>query len=231
MASHADRLDDMTMIMAHTQSAGRGQRGNSWESEPGKNLTFTVYHSPTSVAVADQFVISEAVSLAIIDALAVYGVDARVKWPNDIYVDDCKIAGILIEHSVLPDRIEHSRIGVGLNINQTEFVSEAPNPVSMMMIAGNAFDLEKVALKVADCVEKRLRQLDGSEGSKVNIHDEYLDLLWRGDGKFYPFRIRENGEFIHGRISEVDPRGPITVEEKETGQKRSYAFKEIEFVL
>ena len=106
---HAGELADMTMVTARRQSAGRGQRGNSWESEPGRNLTFSLFfRPPRSLHPRSQFFISEAVALAIADALAGRGVEAMVKWPNDIYCGDRKICGILIEHSLFGDHIRRS---------------------------------------------------------------------------------------------------------------------------
>ena len=100
VSHHAASLADMTMVIADAQTAGRGQRGNSWESEPGKNLTFTLLHRPKGVLPREQFAISEATALAVADFLEENGISAAVKWPNDIYVGDRKIAGILIEHSL-----------------------------------------------------------------------------------------------------------------------------------
>ena len=142
---HAGELDDMTMVIADTQTAGRGQRGNSWESEPGRNLTFTLLHRPEGIAPREQFAISEATALAIADFLEETGIRAKVKWPNDIYADDGKIAGILIELSLTGSAITDSRIGVGLNVNQREFRSDAPNPVSMANLLGADTDISRVA--------------------------------------------------------------------------------------
>ncbi len=97
---HADSLDDMTLVAAHSQTAGRGQRGNSWESEPGRNICATLFHRPAGVPARVQFAVSEATALGVADMLAHYGIEARVKWPNDVYVGDRKICGILIENAV-----------------------------------------------------------------------------------------------------------------------------------
>lgn len=134
LAQHADELLHLTMVTAERQTAGRGQRGNSWESEPGANLTFSLLIRPEGVPARSQFSISEATALAVTDLLAIYGVKATVKWPNDIYVGDRKICGILIEHAVMGTSIMHSIIGAGLNVNQTRFVSDAPNPVSLLQL-------------------------------------------------------------------------------------------------
>lgn len=227
---HSAELDDMTMVIADRQTAGRGQRGNSWESEAGRNLTFTLLWRPESFAPRDQFAISEAVALAMIDFLGDLGIDARIKWPNDIYVGDRKIAGILIEHSITPTSIEHTRIGVGLNVNQTEFVSDAPNPVSIKMIDGREREISRVAAAVGAALQHRLAQCCDSQG-RDRLHQEFQECLWRADGGFYPFRHRDSGRCFNASIVRVEPSGPILLRDAETGEQSSYFFKEIEFIL
>ena len=119
---HISVIDNLSVLTALSQTAGRGQRGNSWLSAPGENLTFSIVlkHEP-KVKAYDQFVISEIVSLSVVDFLSSYGISARIKWPNDIYVGDRKISGILIEHSVTGDSLSSSVVGIGLNINQRNF--------------------------------------------------------------------------------------------------------------
>ncbi len=129
------------MVLAHTQTAGQGQRGNSWESEPGKNLTFSIFYRPTALPPMAQFSMSEAVALSVVDFLEAHGLEAKVKWPNDIYVGDSKICGILIRHSILGGVVSSSVIGVGIDVNQKVFLSDAPNPVSMWQLTGKEYDL------------------------------------------------------------------------------------------
>ena len=100
-SARAAELEDWTVVSARRQTAGRGQRGNGWEAEEGKNLTFSVFFRPENFRARDQFALSEAVALAVVETLAGEGIEARVKWPNDIYVGDRKICGILIEHAVM----------------------------------------------------------------------------------------------------------------------------------
>lgn len=213
----------MRMVCARSQTAGRGQRGNRWEAEPGKNLTFSFRIEP-DVPPAGQFVVSEAVALAVADALADFGIGAKVKWPNDIYVGSDKICGILIENSIMGTRIANSIIGVGLNVNQRLFLSDAPNPVSMAMLAGRDFPLMEVALALGRHFEKNLSLL----GEGERLHSRYLSLLWRGDGRPYPFRDAATGEEFRGVIREVEPSGHLLVET--SGALRRYAFKEIIFL-
>ena len=156
VAVHAAELEDMTMVIADSQTAGRGQRGNSWESEQGKNLTFTLLYKPQGIAPREQFAISEAAALAVADFLVESGMEAKVKWPNDIYAGDRKISGILIEHALMGQTIQHTRIGIGLNVNQREFRSDAPNPVSMVQLLGSESDISRVAVGVGTHLERRL---------------------------------------------------------------------------
>lgn len=128
------RLRPYAMTAARRQTAGRGQRGNHWESEDFKNLCFSMPAYPDKVPPACQFAISEAVALAVVALLQNHGIMASVKWPNDIYVNDSKICGILIDHALYGSSIRHTVISAGLNINQTRFLSDAPNPVSMKNI-------------------------------------------------------------------------------------------------
>lgn len=225
---HAAELEDMTMVIADSQTAGRGQRGNSWESEPGCNLTFTLLVRQLPVEPARQFAISEAVALAVADFLREAGIGAEVKWPNDIYVADRKIAGILIEHSLTGSRIEQTRIGVGLNVNQTEFRSDAPNPVSMAQLTGHRYDISRVAASVGMHLEKRLAAL-GNEQLRHRLHEEFRTRMWRREG-WHRYRVPLTGSTCVCEIADVDPCGPISLREKASGEVKTYCFKEIEFL-
>lgn len=226
---HWRELDDMTMVMAQSQTAGRGQRGNTWEAEPGQNLTFSVLHYPDSFPAREQFSLSEAVALSLVETLAHYSIDAKVKWPNDIYVGDRKICGILIEHSVSGTELNRTIIGVGLNVNQTRFVSPAPNPVSMSQLTGISYDLDEVSRTLGDRLENALLSVSTHEGRTLR-HQEFIHNLWRGDGCLYPFRDRDTGELFSARFSGLEPEGWLLLE-LPTAECRRYAFKEVEFVL
>lgn len=227
---HADELDDMTMVVGAVQTAGRGQRGNSWESAPGENLTATLLFRPKGIAPREQFAISEAVALAVVDFLRDEGIDALVKWPNDIYVGDKKISGILIEHSVTSTSIGHTRIGIGLNVNQMNFVSDAPNPVSLIQLTGVRRDISRTAAAVGASLGHRLEMTAHQQG-RASLHKDFMKSLWRGDGKPYPFRRRSDGALFQGIIDDVDPLGPIVITDTSTGKKESFFFKEVEAIL
>ena len=128
-----------TVAIAECQTAGRGQRGNTWESAPGENVTMSVLLHPDGIEPRRQFAISEAVALGVAETLDIYlpaGMRAEVKWPNDIYVGNRKICGILIENRITSTTIERAIAGIGLNVNQELFVSDAPNPVSLRQLTG-----------------------------------------------------------------------------------------------
>ena len=126
-----DILDNLSVIAVRCQTKGRGQRTNTWETAPGKNLTFTIVLKDFEILPSEQIAISQITALSVVDFLALHGIEAKIKLPNDIYVGAKKICGILIEHSLRGNRILHSIIGIGLNVNQTSFPSELPNPTSM----------------------------------------------------------------------------------------------------
>ena len=216
----------MTMVCAKDQTAGRGQRGNSWEAQPGKNLTFSFWFRPEGIRPAEQFVISEAVALAVVAVLSKYGIEAKVKWPNDIYVGDRKICGILIENSILPESISSSIVGIGLNVNQKNFLSDAPNPVSMTMLSGEEFLLEEVASRMGEELEKFLNMVDDWD----RLHRLYMDRLWRRDG-LYPYRETATGRKFLGSIKNVESSGHLIITDSKSGENRRYAFKEIAFIL
>ena len=228
LAENRQILTPPILVYALAQTAGRGQRGNSWESEPGKNLTASALLDPAGVLPRHQFFISEAVALAVVDLLAEAGVNARVKWPNDIYVADRKICGILIEHAILPDSIMYSIAGIGVNINQTRFISDAPNPVSLAQITGRSYDIPDMAARLSRCIDRRMEMLHPSR--RDGLHAEFMQTLWRADGALYPFFDRLASERIDARIEGVAPDGTLTLSLSD-GSSRSYAFKEIEFLL
>lgn len=226
IASNVATIEAPALVYAVSQTAGRGQRGNSWESEPGMNVTASAFFVPEGVPARCQFSISEAVALAVTDLLDSYGICAKVKWPNDIYVDDRKICGILIEHSLLGSTIMHTIAGIGININQTRFISDTPNPVSLSQLTGDTYDIKECIARLAGCLEKRLAMTGDADA----LHSEFLSALWRGDGKPYPFFDRLHNQHILARISAIAPDGMLTLTTPE-GEDRCFAFKEVEFKL
>ncbi|MDE6578218.1 MAG: biotin--[acetyl-CoA-carboxylase] ligase [Muribaculaceae bacterium] len=219
--------DSECLVYAREQTAGRGQRGNSWESEPGQNLTASALLHPEGIEPSRQFIVSEAVALAVTDVLRGLGIKAMVKWPNDIYVADQKICGILIEHAIMSRSILHTVAGIGLNLNQRQFLSDAPNPVSASQITGMAYDVDRMAIILADTLKERLKEAISAPEA---LHTEFISALWRGDGNMYPFLDVSSGEQFKGRISGIAPDGILTLEDSD-GSLRQYAFKEVSFIL
>ena len=146
-------VEEETVVITHNQTGGRGQRGNSWESEPGKNLTFSIILYP-HLPGEKSFLISQMVSQSIKQVLDTYISDVIIKYPNDIYYQNKKIAGILIENSMTDGFLSQSIIGIGLNVNQEIFRSDAPNPVSLKQITGLTYDLNILLQQLIDVLMK-----------------------------------------------------------------------------
>lgn len=230
LASVASQFEHGTALAAHKQTAGRGQRGNHWESEPGKNLTFSILLYPRGIVAARQFEISQTVAISITKVLRslLRTDEVCVKWPNDIYYKDQKIGGILIENSLAGPFIAHSIVGIGINVNQLKFHSDAPNPVSMAQIAGHEFDIDQV-------LEYLVTQIVNDFDAYEELHDgaslsaRYRFMLWRGDG-YWPYRDNLSGDIFNARIAAVDPSGMLTLSTV-TGSFRTFNFKEVSPVL
>lgn len=218
---------DWTVVYTHCQTAGRGQRGNSWEAEPGANVTLSALLRPRELAARDQFMISEAVALAVADTVRHFGElgdRVAVKWPNDIYVDDRKIAGILIEHSITGSLISRTIAGIGLNVNQTEFRSDAPNPVSLSQLTGLRYDVEEVMRYLCEKLYELVEYAE-NPAKRAGLHRQYRRELWRGEG-YYPYTDAAAGERFMARIADVASDGMLTLEDSD-GMLRRYAFKEV----
>lgn len=169
-----------TVVRADSQSAGRGQFGSRWESTAGKNATFSVILYPVWLEVNAQFQLSMAVALAVHDAIcSLYPgpLPVSIKWPNDLYLGNRKAGGILIQNSLAGSRIQSSIVGIGLNINQLHFDPALPNPVSLALASGRAFDLEEVMDRLFECLEHRYLQLKA--GQSAQIRSAYEALLYR----------------------------------------------------
>ena len=221
----ADRLKKGDLIRAINQSAGLGQKGNYWESEADKNLTFSLFLETDFIEAADVFQLNKIISLSLLDYLTAKGISqVKIKWPNDMYVGTNKIAGMLTHNSFLGDKLENSIVGIGLNINQTAFVSEAPNPVSLQQITGIVYDLEEELELLLQCIEQQFNDFKNNEPIQLNIN--YLNNLY-GYDQNRPFKDSE-GTFF-GKIKGVDSFGRLLVK-KNKGKLYTYDMKEIEFL-
>ncbi len=219
-----------TVVSTIEQTAGRGQRGNSWEAEPGKNLTFSILLRPETIDAHKQFAISEIVSTAIAKTLQKHILDKRVaiKWPNDIYVEDMKICGILIENSLIGNKINYSIAGIGINVNQQKFLSDAPNPISLYNLIGKETELNFLLDNIC-CEILRLMDKYNNADLLQELHNNYIKLLWRNDG-YYPYQDTATNECFNARIIDVAPTGILSLQD-DKNLSRSYAFKEVSAIL
>ena len=246
--------EEPRFIYAGYQTAGRGQSGNGWESEEGKNLlcsilikstehrTQSTEHRTQDTDLFCPFYLNVAVSVAVHRVIqsvlcqqsgpCSLSEAVSIKWPNDIYWQDKKIAGILIENAIIGNELKYAIAGIGLNVNQTEFVSNAPNPVSLKQITGKNYNLDELMHRLYEEVQKALQE---------DVWEEYKAHLYRREG-FWPFVEREvtttptmnadptaQGQFM-ARIREVLPTGEIVLEDQE-GKERKYHFKQIRYVV
>jgi BirA family biotin operon repressor/biotin-[acetyl-CoA-carboxylase] ligase len=213
------------IIYTNYQSAGRGQKGNRWESEDGKNLLISIVLLPERIDPSDQFLISMTISLGICDFLKRYIPVCSIKWPNDIYVNNDKIAGILIENTILGDKIETSIAGIGLNINQKLFSNDLPNPVSLGLLTGTIFTLTNCLIQLASDIDKRYQKLNS--GNFSGIRHDYVNHLFRL-GEWNSFR--DLSGIFSGRILSVTENGMLQIERR-TSTINEYSFKEVEYIL
>lgn len=207
------------VVITDNQTAGRGQRGNAWESEPGRNLTFSLMLKPLFLQAKDQFRLNIAISLALHDYLREQVPHAKIKWPNDMMLGNQKTCGILIENQVGGQTIQHSIVGIGLNVNQENF--SVPTATSMALKKGHDFVLNDVLAEVLQCIEARYLQLRSS----IELKEEYLLALY-GAGELRKFQSGD--EVFDGTITGVDGAGRLEVEVK--GTKRYFDLKQIRYL-
>ena len=218
-------VEDFTCYWALEQTAGIGQRGNHWEAEPGKNLTFSLVLHPTFLPAERQFKLTEALSLAVVDSLSDlnYQFPISIKWPTDIYVGGKKICGTLVSTRLQGDVIASAICGIGININQTFFPDWVPNPTSLALLTGKHYDLEPHLYGFLNCIEKRYDDLKAGSDPEP----EYLEhLLNLGVSARYIYNEEEHCATITG----VDPHGRLQLTTAD-GRRLSCGMKEISFVF
>ena len=218
------KLPEGTILYTNYQSAGKGYSGNKWESEDGKNLLISIILYPSFIKPEDHFLISMVISLGVCDFLMRFIPECSIKWPNDIWVNNDKIAGLLLESSLTGNQIEFTVAGIGLNINQQRFLSNAPNPVSLNQLTGVNYDLPSSLEILASDLDKRYKQLIG--GNYGQIKKEYISKLYRLN-RWHEFRDK-NGLY-RGRVLTVGDYGRLIIE-KQNGKISEYSFKETEFI-
>ena len=246
-------LDNLSVLSAFCQTSGHGQRGNSWYANAGENLTFSiVLKHNTRIKAIDQFALSEMAALAVIELLAAHEIEAKVKWPNDIYVGDRKICGILIENSLRGDTLSSSIIGIGLNVNQTEFDPSLPNPTSMALCntSGRWQSLPLLLEEFMDIFKGFCNRYLNITGGLAQLRRIYLSHMWHlnetvlfidytslPDGHLNgPVGISsasDIGRKFPGKIRGLSPVGNLLVEDLTVNpsQIREFSFKEIAISL
>lgn len=220
-----EEVPDFTVVWADFQTAGRGQRGNSWESNAGENLTFSYVLHPDFVIAQEQFLLSEIAALAVKETLEEYVEYVSIKWPNDVYWKQKKICGMLIENNLTGISIHRSICGVGININQEVFNGSAPNPISLRQIIGRVVDPALVLSSFMKHLHSNYELL--KEGNVKTLHSYYMQSLFRREGLFC-FKDKQ-GEF-KASIEKVELNGRLWLKDEDR-KERSYLFKEVEYVL
>ncbi len=270
LAAREKEYPNGAVILAESQTAGRGQRGNRWLSAPGENLTFSVVLRPDFLPAGAQFYLSKAVSLALTDTLEellseavasvpmpfggfssdsaqtaqtseTEGADVSlselsgkrsgrvyIKWPNDIYVEDRKIVGILIENDLSGATFARSIVGIGINVNQIRFPAELPNPTSLALETGTVWELTEVFGTFYRRLSRRYDQL--GRGALEEIDRDYRSKIYRL-GVESRFAEGSGGAPFWGTITGVLPGGELEVRHRSDGRIRQYLFKEIEYLL
>lgn len=234
---YQEHLPHMFSIRTDFQTAGRGQAGNSWESEAGKNLLFSTLLRYEGIHAASQWRLSMLVAVALWDTLAKYLSPEllTIKWPNDIYYGDKKLVGILIENSLSGQYVGHSIVGIGVNVNQTKWLSNAPNPISMKEITGEEYDVEALMNEwISSMKSWEVRNTE-------EIKTAYMQHLYRRNGwhlyverevSVAPTAIAKKG--IEGsflaEITNITEQGELILR-LQNNEEKIYHFKQIRFVL
>lgn len=215
---------EFSVVRAINQLKGKGQAGNRWSSESGKNLTCSIIIYPKCIPIEEQFIISEIISIAIYTVINSLCENVSIKWPNDIYIGDKKVAGILIENSIFGDNIQNSIIGIGLNINQCNFESWIPNPTSLFLETNKEYIIEDILQLV---ITEFVNLYNSMQYNSQVIHTTYLS-------KIYKFKQQITCKDIHGIfkgiIYNIDKDGKLYIID-ESNTTRTYYFKEVEFII
>ena len=225
LVSKSKPLMDGTVIMADHQFAGRGQKDNVWFSQAGKNLTCSIYLKPSFLAISEQFYLNIAVCLGIADCLiTLLNHDCSIKWPNDIFYKNRKLGGILIENTIKGYQLKESIIGIGLNINQTDFGDLENNATSISKILHQNYDITNLLIQICASIEKRYLQL--KSGQKTTLAADYQKRLFRFQqrSKFFI-----NYKIVEGEILGVTPDGYLII--RIDDESRQFDLKEVKFII
>lgn len=253
-------IDNLSVVSALEQTSGKGQRGNQWYSAPGQNLLFSIVLKSPSLVAKNHFALNEMAALSVTDFLSAYGIKAEIKWPNDIYVGEKKICGILIENSFLGNAISSSIIGIGLNINQRNFNVSLPNPTSLVLCSAQdePLDIDRCLCRFMDIFTSYHDRFLTSDSDLSPLRQHYLDALWRSGklSRFIDFTILptghlddpmnlytpeapdtdilpqyQSGNVFPGIIRGLSETGNLLVEDLTAGIVREFGFKEIGYII
>jgi BirA family biotin operon repressor/biotin-[acetyl-CoA-carboxylase] ligase len=221
---HKGLVEEGTIVITDNQVGGRGQRGTTWESEAGQNLTFSVILKPVFLPIEQQFLISQSIALGLYDFFSSVTDQVKIKWPNDIYISDKKISGTLIENSIQGATISNSIIGIGINLNQTYFQSNRSG--SLAMAVGFTMPLQTGFQQVIEFLDRRLANLRSMKFNE-NIRKEYLSHLY---GYQRPTTFKYQNERIEGVVTGVADNGRILIQFAGMNRVTDIGMKEIEWV-
>lgn len=228
---------DIVTLRTDFQTSGRGQAGNHWESEQGQNLLFSTRLKEIGLAATDQWFINMLVAVALYETLntklSTLNSTLTIKWPNDLYYGDKKLAGVLIENTLLGTRIADSIIGIGLNLNQTKWHSDAPNPVSLKQITGEDYDPDEMMNIFLGTLNELVPEIN-------HLRAYYMQHLYRREG-FYWWEEREvstmptmNGQrteqSFEAQIVDITSQGELVLQTRNQDIK-TYHFKQIKYIL
>lgn len=214
------------IVSCNNQTAGKGQNNNFWESEVGKNVTISFFIKPKNyIDISDQFKISVFVAVSVFEFIKTYiKENVSIKWPNDIYYKNKKIAGILIEHSIELSKLETTLIGIGININQEIFKSDAPNPISLKSITNQTFELEVLIYQLAEILNKNMFVL---KTNYLILKDIYLKNLFHKN-TFHSYIYK--GDELVAKITDINNYGHLILETND-GTTITCDMNEIKHVL
>jgi len=219
-----NKIQEGTVIYTGFQTAGRGQGQNRWESEKDKNLLMSIVLYPSVIRADKQFLLSKVISLGIKDFLNNFVSEVSIKWPNDIFIKNDKIAGILIENSIIRNEIDHTIAGIGLNVNQEHFPKELINATSLKILTGREYNLEQCLEELSKKLDARYKQLLYNRIKRID--DDYKSSLYRFN-QFTEFH--DNRGLFEGKIISVTDSGRIQIEDRK-GRIYEYGFKEVDFL-
>ena len=228
-------IGHFTVIRARNQTSGRGQRGNIWKSNAGENLLFSVVlkyggdDSDLCIPASSQMAISCMTAMSVVNVLESLNIRAKIKWPNDVYIDDRKVCGILIENSINGSFLASSIIGVGINVNQIDFDDDIPNPISIAQCCGSYQNIEDILLVFLNEFDRLLTQFASDRIDYERLRDMYVGHLWQlnrprefVDRKSFP------EESFTGMIRGILPDGRLMIETN--GETREFAFNEVSYL-